>query len=90
MIFLFIFSSLGVDIRLVLVSQNMMKIIPYQFNRKNFWRVIKVMEYEDMELTSPHKHIKNTSTCGTFLTENPLQTGRSPIQPKLKDLHVTG
>ena len=35
---------------------------------------------------SSHKHIKNTSTCGTVLTENQWETGRrSPIQPKLQD-----
>ena len=27
-------------------------------------------DYEDAELTSPHKHVKNASTCGTILTEN--------------------
>ena len=43
-------------------------------------------EQEDMELTSPHKHIKNTSTCGTILTENKLETvRRTPIQPKLQE-----
>ena len=31
---------------------------------------IKVVEQEDMVLTSSHKHIKNGSSCGTILTEN--------------------
>ena len=30
---------------------------------------------KDMELTSSHRYIKNTSTCGTVLTEYPLNTG---------------
>ena len=39
-----------------------------------------------MELTSPHKHIKNTSTRGKILMENYLETGRrTPIQPKLQE-----
>ena len=43
-------------------------------------------DQEDVELTSPHKHIKNTSTCGTVLTENQLKASRrSLIQPKLKE-----
>lgn len=33
-------------------------------------------EWEDSEITSPHKHIKNTSTCGALLTESWLETGR--------------
>ena len=31
-----------------------------------------------MELTSSHKYIKNTSTCGTLLTEHLLNAGRRP------------
>jgi len=38
-----------------------------------------------VELTFPHKHIKNTSPCGTLFTENQLETGRRSIQPKLQD-----
>lgn len=41
---------------------------------------IKVVEQEDMVLTSPHKHIKSGSSCGTLLTENYLQTERTLIQ----------
>ena len=41
-------------------------------------------EQEDMELTSPHEHIKNISTCGVILTETKLETGRkTPVQPRL-------
>ena len=29
-----------------------------------------MVEKEDKELTSSHEHIKDTSTCGTILTEN--------------------
>ena len=39
---------------------------------------------EDIELTSLHKYIKNTSTSGAILTENKLETGRkTPVQPRL-------
>ena len=31
-----------------------------------------------MELTSSHKYIQNSSTCGTTLTEHLLNTGRRP------------
>ena len=31
---------------------------------------IKVAEYEHIEHTSAHAHIKNKSTCGTILIEN--------------------
>ena len=31
---------------------------------------LKMMELENMELISTHEHIKNSSTCGTILTEN--------------------
>lgn len=27
---------------------------------------IKITEWEDMEITSPYKHIKSASTCGKF------------------------
>ena len=29
---------------------------------------------EDMEFASPHKHVKNTFTCGTIVTEHLLNT----------------
>ena len=35
-----------------------------------------------MEFTSSHKYIKNTSTNGTILTENLLNTNRGPWTPK--------
>ena len=35
-----------------------------------------------MELTSSHKYIKNTPTCGTILTEHLLNTGRRPQTSK--------
>lgn len=38
----------------------------------------------DMELTSSHKYIKNTSTCGTILTEYPLNT-EDLIEPTLQE-----
>ena len=31
---------------------------------------IKMAKQKDMELPSPHKHIKNTPTYGKFLMEN--------------------
>lgn len=31
---------------------------------------IKMLEWKFVELTSPHKHIKHTSTCGIILMEN--------------------
>ena len=43
-----------------------------------------VEEQEDLEFTSPHKHIKNTSTNGTILTEHMLNTSRRPRTPKRK------
>ena len=36
----------------------------------------------DMELTSSHKYIKNTSTCGTILIEQLLQAGGRPQTSK--------
>ena len=47
-------------------------------------------EQEDAELTSPHKHIKSTSTCGAILTENKLETGKKTImQPRLyRNIHT--
>lgn len=33
-----------------------------------------------MELTSPHKDIKNTSTYGVILIENDLETGRKTLK----------
>ena len=38
----------------------------------------------EQELISPHKHIKYTSTSGTILTENQLETSKS-TQPKLQE-----
>ena len=35
-----------------------------------------------MALTFSHKYIKNTSTCGTVLTEHLLNAGRRPQTPK--------
>lgn len=43
-------------------------------------------EYEDLEVTTPYKDIKNTPICGTVLTENQLETGRrSLLQSKLQE-----
>ena len=48
---------------------------------------IKVVQQENVKLTYSYRHIKNTSTCGTILTENQLETGRrSLIQPKLQEI----
>lgn len=49
-----------------------------------------MVEKEDVELTSPH--IKNTSTCGTLLTENQLETAEDLLynQSCTKDPHMTG
>ena len=51
-----------------------------------------MVEEEDMELTSPYKHIKTTSTCGIILTENELETGKELLYNKSckKVFHVTG
>lgn len=49
-----------------------------------------MVEKEDVELTSPH--IKNTSTCGTLLTEHQLETAEDLLyyQSCKKDPHMTG
>ena len=36
-------------------------------------------ENKDVELTSTHKNIKNTSTHGETLSENKLETGRKTL-----------
>ena len=37
----------------------------------------------------PHKYIKNTSTCGTTLTEHLLNTGRRPLtSSKAENPHI--
>ena len=36
------------------------------------------VEVQDVELTSCHKYIKNTSMCGTILVKHLLNTGRRP------------
>jgi len=36
---------------------------------REIWREIKMEEQGDMKLISSHKHIKNTSIHGTYLTE---------------------
>ena len=62
-----------------------------QFKVSQIGRGIKMVEEEYVELTSPHKHIKNTPTCEAILAENQLETGRrSPTQPKLQgiSLHI--
>lgn len=42
-----------------------------------------------MELTSPHKDIKNSSTYGVILTENKLKTGRNSYTTKaLRKIHT--
>ena len=52
---------------------------------KQKWKWIKIVQQEDMDLTSSPKHIKNTSACGTILTENQLETGRRSLtQAKLQ------
>ena len=38
-----------------------------------------MVEYKDVELTSPHKHIKNAFPCGAILIENLLKTGRKTL-----------
>lgn len=38
-----------------------------------------MVEQEDDELTFPCEHITNTSTCGTILPENELDTGRKTL-----------
>ena len=43
-----------------------------------------MVEKEDTALTSPHEHLKNTSSCGSTLIENKLKTVRKTlIQPRL-------
>ena len=39
--------------------------------------VKEIVEYKDLELTVPHKHIKNTSTRETIFTEYQLKSCRS-------------
>ena len=46
--------------------------------RKSF----KMVKEKDMEITFPHKYIKNTSICGTTPTENLLNAGRRPQTPQ--------
>lgn len=44
------------------------------------------MAEEDVELILPHKHIRNTSAHGTFLTENQLEADQtSSIQSQLQE-----
>lgn len=42
------------------------------------WGISKMVEYEDMELISSHKCIKNMSTNGTVFTEHLLNASRKP------------
>ena len=44
-------------------------------------------EEQDMELTSSHRYIKNTSTSGTICTEN-LNTGLRLLKGQ-ENLHIT-
>ena len=39
----------------------------------------------EVEFTSSHKCIKNTSTCGVILTDYLLDTSKPHIQPKLQE-----
>ena len=49
---------------------------------QNLWRGVKTAEaQEGVEFTSPHKHIKNTSTNGTVLTEPRLNISLGPWAP---------
>ena len=43
-------------------------------------------EQEDVEFSYPYKHINNTPTWGAILTENQMETGRTPLfQPNLQE-----
>ena len=42
----------------------------------------KMTEWQDVEFTSSHRGIKNTSTNRTVLTEHLLNAGRGPWTPK--------
>ena len=44
---------------------------------------IKTTEEKDVKLTSSHKYIRNTSTCGTILTEYTLNSGRRSHKTKI-------
>ena len=44
-----------------------------------------MVEKRDVELTSPYKYIKNTSACGTILTEYLLKACRRSHKPKLQE-----
>ena len=44
--------------------------------KQNYRREIKKAEQKDVDLTTSHKSIKNTSTCGTIFTENKLEPVR--------------
>ena len=50
---------------------------------------MKTPEWEDVDSNSLQEHIKNTSTCGSVLTENELETGRKAHTTKAvkKDPH---
>ena len=52
---------------------------------------VNMAEQEDLEFTSPHKYIKNTSTNGTISIENLLNTSKGPRTPKRtrKDPQIT-
>ena len=64
----------------------LIKIIIISKNSKDT-EIRRMMDLEGVGFTSPHKHVKNASACGTVLTEHCLETGRRspPIQPKLQD-----
>ena len=67
------------------------KFLNLNIKNKKLRRGIKMAEQQNEELTSPHKHIKNTSTYGTILKENQLKTGRrSPIHSKLQERSPPG
>ena len=45
-----------------------------------------MVEWEYIEFTKSHKHIKNASTCETIVTENELKTGiRILTQSKMQE-----
>ena len=45
-----------------------------------------MVEWEYIEFTKTHKHIKNASTCETIVTENELKTGiRILTQSKMQE-----
>ena len=51
-------------------------------------REIKMAEEKNVELTSSHKSIKNTSTCGIILTEHLRVLSSVPVREQRKPVSL--